>query len=95
MMMKHGVPESFTKLFSIKKPMPWVKKVCIFRNSGEVIFTLADRNYNYHDSLFVYEPWSQHIRYIGITGMICSFHACSYTESLLLLDHTDICFDIN
>nr|XP_043613912.1 LOW QUALITY PROTEIN: F-box/LRR-repeat/kelch-repeat protein At1g09650-like [Erigeron canadensis] len=89
--MDHGVPNSFTKLFTIKAPDASIKRVFGFWNSGEPIVErilmygpINDRFVN-----SVYDPCSQRFYDIPIPEKGCLDSVSSYSETLLLLDHRD------
>ncbi|GJZ76842.1 putative F-box domain-containing protein [Tanacetum coccineum] len=85
-MLKHGVPNSFTMLFSIDTHNFSIQRVLGFRRNGEPIIEMLDIYSFRKPKLFIYEPNSQHID-IGISARLFSSVATSYTETLLLLDH--------
>ncbi|GJV46018.1 probable galacturonosyltransferase 7 isoform X2 [Tanacetum coccineum] len=76
---------SFRKLFTIRA---LVRKILGFSKSGEAIFEI-EKAFGRCATLNVYDPCSQQIKNIGISGLSCSFFMGSYKESLLLLDHLD------
>nr|XP_043634487.1 uncharacterized protein LOC122605591 isoform X2 [Erigeron canadensis] len=86
MMMEHGVPESFTKLYTINIPDASIRNVLGFRKSGEALIELVNLDDTDQDPIVVYDPSSGHISNIGISGVGYSCFASSYMESLLLLD---------
>nr|GEZ75162.1 hypothetical protein [Tanacetum cinerariifolium] len=71
---------SFKKLFSIGAPC---KEILGFKES--IIETST--NFLFSTTLDVYDPSSQQINNLGISG---TFSMGSYKESLLLLDHSDL-----
>ncbi|KAJ0555264.1 putative F-box domain-containing protein [Helianthus annuus] len=82
MMLQNGVPKSsFTKLFTLKvRP----NSIIGFRKNGLPIMCQPHR---LDGELQVYEPGSEHMIGLGIYGWV--FNMASYTESLLLLNHSD------
>ncbi|GKA65095.1 probable LRR receptor-like serine/threonine-protein kinase isoform X2 [Tanacetum coccineum] len=80
---------SFRKLFTIRSSMD---KILGFRKNGEPIYEIrkADGKDGPFTTLNVYDPYSQHIKNLGISGKDGSFFMGSYKESLLLLDHSDL-----
>ncbi|XP_076909157.1 uncharacterized protein LOC143566304 [Bidens hawaiensis] len=83
-MWKNGVPKStFTKLFTITN-----KSLCYnvigFRKNGQPVI---ERDVSLEKELEVYDPDSNNMKGIGIYGMC--FGMVNYTESLLLLNHSD------
>ncbi|GKE61115.1 probable LRR receptor-like serine/threonine-protein kinase isoform X2 [Tanacetum coccineum] len=77
---------SFRKLFTIGAH---VSKILGFSKSGETIFVI--RTYGLMPTtLNVYDPYSQQIKNLEISGVDSSFTMGSYKESLLLLDHSDL-----
>ncbi|GKA76497.1 probable galacturonosyltransferase 7 isoform X2 [Tanacetum coccineum] len=70
---------SFRKLFTIGAP---IHRILAFKESGEPFFENPNK-----DGLDVYDPCSQQIKNLGISGE--SFFMGSYKESLLLLNHLD------
>ncbi|GKD92919.1 hypothetical protein Tco_1372756, partial [Tanacetum coccineum] len=58
-------------------------------NNGEPIFRSA-KELGPFNTLDVYDPSSQQIKNLGISGLRDSFFMGSYKESLLLLDHSDL-----
>ncbi|GJW44360.1 probable galacturonosyltransferase 7 isoform X2 [Tanacetum coccineum] len=76
---------SFRKLFTIRA---LVFKIVGFSKSGETIFESEKRD-GMCTTLNVYDPCSQQIKNLGISGVQDSFFMGSYKESLLLLDHLD------
>ncbi|GJR48332.1 hypothetical protein Tco_1316435 [Tanacetum coccineum] len=82
---------SFRKLFRIGPPY----YILGFRKSGEPIFEVVkELGVSTHDgyrvsTVDVYDPCSQHIKSLGIDGLIGLFFMDSYKESLLLLNHSD------
>ncbi|GKA01420.1 probable galacturonosyltransferase 7 isoform X2 [Tanacetum coccineum] len=85
-----GNDSSFRKLFTVRAPR--VDQILGFKKNGEVIFkTLKNPNGAgmFTAVLDVYDPCSQQIKNLGISGLNDSFFMGSYKESLLLLDHLD------
>lgn len=82
---------SFRKLFKIGAPLA---KILGSLKNGETIFENEDEE-EYFTTIDVYDPSSQQIKNLGISGR--SFFMGSYTKSLLLLDQLDshIYHDIN
>ncbi|GKB69382.1 putative F-box domain-containing protein [Tanacetum coccineum] len=89
-----GVITSFTKLLTINTPFPASRKLLGFRMSGEPIMETKKENEGFA-TVEVYKPYSGHINDLGINGEIGSFFICPYTETLLLVDHTDGCIISN
>ncbi|XP_076882893.1 F-box/kelch-repeat protein At3g23880-like [Bidens hawaiensis] len=81
-MMEHGVPNSFTKLFSINLPDLSITTVLGFRRNNEPIFAIKT---NTHD-VNVHEFHSEDLSYARITGSAHLVSAGSYMETLLLQD---------
>ncbi|GJV43440.1 probable galacturonosyltransferase 7 isoform X2 [Tanacetum coccineum] len=77
---------SFRKLFTIGTP---VDKLLGFSKSGGAIVETRMRQREY-TTLDVYDPTSQQIKNVGISGVESSFIMDFYKESLLLLDHPDL-----
>ncbi|PWA96090.1 F-box domain-containing protein [Artemisia annua] len=86
-MMKDGVTRSFAKMFTVKVPGK-TDRVSEFRKNGEGIRETEDGTKG-SSRLEVYEPCSQHINDIGISGNSSSFAVTSYVETLLLFDRSD------
>ncbi|XP_076920115.1 putative F-box protein At1g32420 [Bidens hawaiensis] len=94
MMMEHGVPKSLTKLLTINKPDTSIRVLLGFRKNDEPcdplptvpIFSTYTHVNNIHD-ICIDELHSEHMSYIGISGPQMNYYACSYMETLLLLDH--------
>nr|GEX22932.1 hypothetical protein [Tanacetum cinerariifolium] len=82
-MMEHD--SSFRKLFNICAP---VDKILGFKKNGETIFE-TQKEEGRLTTIDVYDPCSQQIKNLGISGVGGSFFMSSYKESLLLLDHLD------
>ncbi|GJY35090.1 F-box protein-like protein [Tanacetum coccineum] len=90
-----GVMTSFTKLFNINTPYDSsVGKVLGFTMSGEPI-TETEKNFGEFAKVEVYKPCSEHITDLRINGEHGSIFICPYTETLLLLDHSDCCIISN
>ncbi|GKD84654.1 F-box protein-like protein, partial [Tanacetum coccineum] len=86
-----GVMTSFTKLFTIKTPDDlYICKVLGFTMSGEPIIETQKDNGEFA-TVEVCKPCSEHINDLGINGEIDSFFICHYTETLLLINHSDCC----
>nr|GEX14065.1 retrovirus-related Pol polyprotein from transposon TNT 1-94 [Tanacetum cinerariifolium] len=85
-----GVMSSFTKLFNINTPRdsPLISKLQGFTMSGEPIME-TEKDYGEFATVEVYKPCSEHINDLGINGETGSFFICLYTETLLLIDHSD------
>ncbi|GKC13539.1 probable LRR receptor-like serine/threonine-protein kinase isoform X2 [Tanacetum coccineum] len=75
---------SFRKLFTIGER---VSKILGFSKSGESVLEIQKKGWL--TTLGVYNPCSQQIKNLGISGVQGSFFMGSYKESLLLLDHLD------
>nr|GFB86065.1 hypothetical protein [Tanacetum cinerariifolium] len=91
-----GVMTSFAKLFNIKTPpddSP-VTKVLGFTMSGEPIMETEKDNGEFV-TVEVYKPCSEHKNDLGINGEHGSIFICPYTETLLLVDHSDSCIISN
>ncbi|KAF5797281.1 putative F-box domain-containing protein [Helianthus annuus] len=84
-MMEDGVPNSFTKLFTINLPDVSIQRVLGIRKNDEPIFATRPDD-NAHD-VFIHELHSEHISYTRISGHGTLYSAGSYMETLLLLDH--------
>ncbi|MFS7927911.1 putative F-box domain-containing protein [Helianthus anomalus] len=85
MMLKNGVPKpSFTKLFTVNDVR--VNSMIGFRKNGQPIMDRT-KTHGYDGELEVYELCSERINGLGIYGS--DFMMTSYTESLLLLNHSD------
>ncbi|GJX87327.1 probable galacturonosyltransferase 7 isoform X2 [Tanacetum coccineum] len=78
---------TFRELFTIGAPV--VDKILGFRKDGETIFQTRKEDTRF-TTLDVYDPCSQQINNLGISGVGDSFFMDSYKESLLLLDHSDL-----
>ncbi|KAK9060906.1 hypothetical protein SSX86_018086 [Deinandra increscens subsp. villosa] len=93
MMLKNGVskPPSFTKLFSVK--LSPCSIIIGFRKNGQPISEQMYKRQNgrpYVRKLEVYEPSSKQMNDLGIYSSEGSaFMMTSYTESLLLLNHSN------
>ncbi|XP_076897279.1 F-box/kelch-repeat protein At3g06240-like [Bidens hawaiensis] len=84
-MLKNGVSKSsFTKLFTVKNNS-FCYIVIGFRKNGQPIVNLRDGSLE--NELQVYEPSSEQMNGIGIYSSLCDM--VNYTESLLLLNHSD------
>ncbi|GKA83669.1 probable galacturonosyltransferase 7 isoform X2 [Tanacetum coccineum] len=79
---------SFRKLFTIGAPV-YLDKILGFKKNGEIIFKTRNEAERLRAVLDVYDPRSQQIKNLGISGVDVSFFMGSYKESLLLLDHLD------
>ncbi|GJR11228.1 probable galacturonosyltransferase 7 isoform X2 [Tanacetum coccineum] len=77
---------SFKKLFSIGAPF---KEILGFKESGEPIIETST-NFLFSTTLDVYDPSSQLLNNLGISGASGTFGMGFYQESLLLLDHLDL-----
>ncbi|KAJ0555359.1 putative F-box associated domain, type 1 [Helianthus annuus] len=85
MMLKNGVSQpSFTKLFTLTDVD--VDSMIGFRKNGQPIMDHS-KTRGFDCELKVYEPCSKRINGLGIYGS--AFMMTSYTESLLLLNHSD------
>ncbi|GJV83270.1 hypothetical protein Tco_1523168 [Tanacetum coccineum] len=90
-----GVMTSFKKLFNIKTPdVSPVSKVLGFTMSGEPIIE-TETDDKEVATVEVYKPCSEHIKDLGINGEDGSFFIFPYTETLLLVDHSDCCIISN
>lgn len=78
--MDHGVLKSFTKLYNIDISVE-LEPVLGLRNNGVPIIKMEN------NTVYTYEPNTEQLSYIGIYGDEYSPFACSYIETLLLLDH--------
>ncbi|KAJ0484807.1 putative F-box associated interaction domain-containing protein [Helianthus annuus] len=84
MMLKNGVPKpSFTKLFTVNYDR--INRMIGFRKNGQPIMDRTN-THGYDGELEVYELCSERINGLGIYGS--DFRMRSYTESLLLLNHS-------
>lgn len=83
-MMEGGVEKSFTKLFTIEAPE--ANRVLGFRNNGEPIIIINYNGYPEKNGVYLYEPNSRHISYVGISAETYIELAGSCTNTLLLLD---------
>jgi F-box interacting protein len=79
-MMERGVPNSFTKLFTINAPDASIQTLHGFRKNNDPIFGARTHSDAY--DIFVRELDSEHISYVGLSGKTFP----SYMETLLLLD---------
>ncbi|KAJ0903547.1 putative F-box domain-containing protein [Helianthus annuus] len=87
MMLKNGVSRpSFTKLFTLTDVDVDVDSMIGFRKNGQPIIDHS-KTRGFDCELKVYEPCSKRINGLGIYGS--AFMMTSYTESLLLLNHSD------
>lgn len=77
-MKEYGVPESWTKLFTIDLP-GMLKKTVAFRDNGEVILSLRN------NALVSYDTNSGQSKDLDIIGNIRSFYVDTYMETLILL----------
>ncbi|MFS8015821.1 putative F-box domain-containing protein [Helianthus anomalus] len=84
-MMRGGVSNSFTKLFSIT--LNGHARLRGFRKSGEPIIAIQGKCGP--GRLAVYEPYSKRIDYLGIDGSLYSLEVYPYMETLFLLDQPD------
>ncbi|GKA73631.1 hypothetical protein Tco_0779933 [Tanacetum coccineum] len=90
-----GVMTSFKKLFNIKTPdVSPVSKVLGFTMSGEPIIE-TETDDKEVATVEVYKPCSEHIKDLRINGEDGSFFIFPYTETLLLVDHSDCCIISN
>ena len=85
-MMENGNPKSFTKLYTIDSPNGSYIKALGFSKSGKPIIVMK-KYPSKPNSLSVYEPNTKGINDIRILGKYSTCYACSYTETLLLLNH--------
>ncbi|GJZ59864.1 probable galacturonosyltransferase 7 isoform X2 [Tanacetum coccineum] len=83
-MMEHE--SSFRKLFTIDAPFCHMLG---FRENGEPICLIEETD-GESTTLNVFDPCSQQIKNLGISGEDDSFFMGSYNESLLLLDHSEL-----
>lgn len=83
-----GVPNSFTKLFTINIPDTSIEAIHAFRKNDEPVFatTTHTRLDRVHE-VYVEELHSEQLSYIGISGPRITYFVYSYMETLLLLDH--------
>ncbi|GJX05235.1 hypothetical protein Tco_0191151 [Tanacetum coccineum] len=88
-MRKDGVNKPFTKIYTVKVEgmLVFSYRVLRFRNNGEVLLQLDDDDFG--SQIEVYEPSSGRINSVGISGKRYTFTACSYMETLLLLDQSN------
>nr|XP_043639188.1 F-box protein CPR1-like [Erigeron canadensis] len=85
-MMEDGLSDTFTKMYTISRPEEAVSTVLSFRHNGDPIIGIEDEFIG-SDELFVYDPDSEQISPIGISGSMCSCYAASYMERLRLLNY--------
>nr|GFD03349.1 hypothetical protein [Tanacetum cinerariifolium] len=88
------VMTSFTKLFNIKTHDESVSRVLGFTMSGEPIMETQEE-FTWYGTFKIYKPCSEQINYLGINGSPGSFFIHPYTETLLLVDHSDCCIISN
>lgn len=85
--MEHGVPLSFTKLYTINAQDKLIIRVLGFRKTGAPIIEIQDDGEK--DSrvatLAVYDPASEEFSEIRIIGIANSFIFHSYMETLVLI----------
>ncbi|GJW61074.1 hypothetical protein Tco_0110409 [Tanacetum coccineum] len=86
--MKHGLPNLFTKLFTINTPASIINKVHELTQNGEPIMERKVHEDGEPAALVVYEQSSDCVKDLGIYGESGSFFVSS-SETLLLLDHLD------
>ncbi|GKA74542.1 F-box domain containing protein [Tanacetum coccineum] len=88
-MRKDGVNKPFTKIYTVKVEgmLVFSYRVLRFWNNGEVLLQLDDDDYG--SQIEVYEPSSGRINSFEISGKRYTFTACSYMETLLLLDQSN------
>ncbi|XP_076921308.1 F-box/kelch-repeat protein At3g23880-like [Bidens hawaiensis] len=87
-MLKNGVSNSsFTKLFTVKNNSLCYIGVIGFRKNGQPIVVPSDEYLSLESELQVYEPSSEQMNGIGIYSLLVDM--VNYTESLLLLNHSD------
>ncbi|KAM0045032.1 putative F-box domain-containing protein [Helianthus debilis subsp. tardiflorus] len=85
MMLKNGVSKpSFTKLFTVNDV--GLNSMIGFRKNGQPIMDRT-KTHGYDGELEVYDLCSERINGLGIYGSL--FRVSSFTESLLLLNHSD------
>ncbi|GJQ94053.1 reverse transcriptase domain-containing protein [Tanacetum coccineum] len=82
--------ESFTKLFTISTPDYTINNILGFRKNGELVM-LTEKEDEQFATLELYEPCSEHVNNLGISGQMGSFFMESYKETLLLLNHSNGC----
>ncbi|KAJ0555286.1 putative F-box domain-containing protein [Helianthus annuus] len=85
MMVEHGVPNSFSKLFTINRPDTSIEGILGFRKNDEPIFLTSTHFNSVHD-VYVDELQSEQMSYLGISGPQIFYSATSYMETLLLLN---------
>ncbi|KAK1432418.1 hypothetical protein QVD17_09314 [Tagetes erecta] len=94
-MLKDGVPEPLTKVFTIGNT-PHISIVYVyvrgFRKTGEPIIEIEEDHSQRSGErpLGVYERNSKHVNNIGIIGMCNSFSVYSFVGTLLLLDQPNV-----
>ncbi|KAF5797356.1 putative F-box domain-containing protein [Helianthus annuus] len=85
MMLKNGVPKpSFTELFTVNDV--GLNSMIGFRKNGQPIMDRT-KTHGYDGELEVYDLCSERMNGLGIYGSL--FRMSSFTESLLLLNHSD------
>ncbi|KAJ0624758.1 hypothetical protein HanRHA438_Chr01g0042781 [Helianthus annuus] len=86
----NGDSKSFIKLFTIKKPYRYMSSLPLgFRMTGELMMRKANNGED-SETLIDYDLFSHHINDLGIESKCSSLLVCSYKESLILLDQSDI-----
>nr|GEX65953.1 hypothetical protein [Tanacetum cinerariifolium] len=81
-----GVPNFFTKLYTVEGSDMSLERLVGFRKSGAfIIERQGDCDDQFSCEIALYKPDSKQIRKIGIVGKTCSFSVHSYMETLLLL----------
>nr|XP_043632959.1 putative F-box protein At1g47790 [Erigeron canadensis] len=88
-MMELGIPELFSKLFTINTPGASLKLILGFRKNKEPIIETKTVDHEESATLHVYEPQSECIKDLEIHGECGSILMSSYTESLLFVNHPD------
>ncbi|XP_076920114.1 F-box/kelch-repeat protein At3g23880-like [Bidens hawaiensis] len=81
-MMEHGVPNSFTKLYTINSPDASIGAVLGFRRNNEPVFSMASDT----EDVDVHEVHSEDLSYARISGNAYLVSAGTYMETLLLQD---------
>ncbi|CAH1435524.1 unnamed protein product [Lactuca virosa] len=86
-MMNHGVPVSFTKLFTINTPYALINILGFMKSGGPIMETHDE--FGEPTAFVFYEPGSKDFKYTSFYSDYGSFFVDSYMETLLLLDQPD------
>ncbi|XP_065632121.1 uncharacterized protein LOC136061359 [Quercus suber] len=81
-MKEYGVVDSWTKLFTIDLKQEIIRVLCLQKNGNILVEAKLPNDWE----LSSYDPKSQHVKNLGISGRPHYFHVDNYVENLVLLD---------